>query len=230
MRLHEIFQLDELKPSEAKWLSNYKREKMDPKQCPREIDAYLCQNGYTQIGAESAFAWVYGSKNSKSVVKVSQKPDPAWVSFVDFCSQHRGNPHLPKMARKLIQYNNEGYFIAFMELLKESMDAPDQENIMLAYCMTKFPELYPSGPKRDWNNAISFYYREAFHRSPKKQDLEKMYRAWIKRNPLFESTLKLVLQHKQEWRMDLHSGNIMYRRTNNKFVIVDPYFGLHKMN
>ena len=83
---------------------------------------YLTQHGFKQIGF-GGYASVWEHPNLDYVLKTFSPSDKAYLAWVSICTQHRGNPYLPKfVSTKPIKLPTGNYAIR-MERLQRGTDA-----------------------------------------------------------------------------------------------------------
>jgi len=226
----------ELKYSDIRWLKGKRGDinDYDPdygiSQQVHQLFDYMTNNGYTLLG-QGHFSRVYGSSDSSVVVKISQKPDRSWVNFINFYYNNRKNPHLPKVARKMIELDSEGnMFVAFCEHLEDLDNAPTNIQKALAWFMMCGDQ---SSVKNDYSGLCGdpnlwyiYLHNEKDLMSPKlKQNTMK----WLKSNPEFLPTMKAVVDrgNSMGYEMDMKPDNFRYRSSNKKVVIVDPFYDVN---
>jgi hypothetical protein len=103
-----------------------------------EAKIVLAKAGYGRIG-QGSFADVYHKPGQKSVLKLFDNDDVAYLDYIAFCRKNKGNPHFPKFSQNVIEVN-EKYSLIRTELLKNMWDVFDVEecvriNIFVTACM-----------------------------------------------------------------------------------------------
>ena len=217
----------ELKFSDARWLK-YKQGDVNDydsdwgeSQQVGQLFNYMTNNGYRLLG-QGHFSCVYGSNDSSVVVKISKRPDRAWVDFVNFYYENRQNRHLPKVARKLIELDSGGnMFVAFLEHLQELDDAPESIQKALAYFMLHAKN--SRGTCQGIGLWTQYFRSDQTLDSPK---LKQNYTLWLKANPEFEKTFLMIIERaaSKGFELDMKPDNFRYRPSDKKIVIVDPYY------
>jgi len=177
------------------------------------IIEYLRQHHYKAFRTGS-YSEVFTKHTEKFVVKVTHRPDPAWLHFVDIARQHQGNRHLPKVSRVIdfkdtLNDNSNNSFIAFVEKLEPLSVDNDDINYLASYMVSILQ-----------GNTCSYYWRYWITGNSKQ---EQMAKEFADSHPDFVKTIQMIIQNKGEFRLDLHDGNIMLRPGTNTFVIIDPY-------
>lgn len=141
-----------------------------------------------------AFSTVW-TDDSNIVVKLTR--DPSFPKYVDFCRQHRGNPHLPRISR-IFPVADYGV-IAFLERL-----TPSTLNLSAVYEMDEYLA---------WQRV---------RQQDNEWEVPASIEQFAKRQPELAKTLDLIAAafSGAAFMHDIHPANIMMR--GSTVVLVDP--------
>lgn len=164
------------------------------------VQNFLKELGFDQIGNDSSYAKVYKKGNKDWVVKVSFD-DLAYEYFVDFIKQNP-NKHYPVVTNILSKKFNKKLI-----------------NVYIIEKLVEFP-YYGRGSIQDRIYRSSLEYKSNF-KGPDKEIVEFLE---IEYPELAEAIKKLVItsNNNKQFRVDMHPGNIMLRLKDRTIVLIDP--------
>jgi len=185
---------------------------------PKEIKSALLKAGFKQAGA-GVFSAVFTKTKGSRLIKVSMQPDPAYEKFIDMAMKNTANPHLPKLFWKrqfeIPSEKSYGFMLALERL--STLNQVDsggrkkvlkfvEENLQQCCVLTYHPD-------------VEFSYNDIYAFRTHQDFLNKVQ---AKKHLLYR-TLSDVVNKGSGHQIDLHDENIMYRKSDNNFVITDPY-------
>lgn len=232
MRLFELTQLDEVTAFQER-----KLEETDWKH-PREVARWLKSKGFKQSG-HGSFAQAFVHPSYKRIVKISKRQDVCWLRFAHWTLKMTSHPSVPYIDWVRVYGEGDKFFIAVIEKLapfnrnaiKNTVDLPglaylyayegwfdDDEHI--------FNRLVDEGVV-DMNKIKYGKYDEA-QRSIKLQ--VKKYLKNAKGGKRFINALRSAQKFaKGGCSYDMHDGNLMYRPSDRRLVVIDPLADLSEI-
>ena len=178
----------------------------------------LKQYGYKKISKVSRYASVYYKEGEKTVLKLFNKKDIAYISFVEFCLHHQDNTHLPKFSKNAIKIKDTNYFAVRTEILKK---CPENVGKMLTDYfdgMVYIKRKYGSFVEFQQENQMLIY--DTLYYIFQNDDKINKFLSWVKNNSLFETFNMIIEQFNGKFSFDMHSDNLMLR--GSTIVIIDP--------
>ena len=187
----------------------------------------LAKLGWTPLG-NGNFSSVFENPKKQYVLKVSEKPDPAYNEYVKLIKRAR-NKHFPRISdmKKLLSLPTETYFSM---TLNKFVHRPTKE-----YYVYLIERLEPVRSidrislqdvarscylvaNNWWEPNLVEIFQEEYREFPK----------FLRRSPSLVQALRFVGEHcddiKGAW-LDIHRDNIM-QREDGTIVITDPYAGM----
>lgn len=216
MRLHELLTeasiFDERTLQKTQWNS------------PKQLMGWLKKNGFQQKGS-GKFGAAFVKSGYNRIVKISKIEDKCWIKFAKWTLAVTNQPSLPNIPWVKMYRDSNGtqFFVAVIEKLRPF----DQVAINNTVDLPGLVYLYLN---EDW-----------FDADPK---LEKRFESIIKRDDRDYSTIRrrlfyflrnakggkrfiLTLRAAQKratggCTYDMHDGNLMYRPSDKRIVVIDP--------
>ena len=178
------------------------------------------KTGFQQAG-EGVFSAVFTKTTGSRVIKVSMQPDPAYEKFIDMSMENTANPHLPKILWKrpftftFERKQQTGFMLAMERLSKLSEVYSGSRKLKLQFVEDNLKQCCVLTYHPDVE--FGYHYINNFR---KHQDFLNKTQA---KQHLLYRTITNVVSKGRGHQIDLHDGNIMYRKSDNNFVITDPY-------
>lgn len=185
--------LYELKPSHAKEIVKNRLSTSGA------LQTWLRQNDYIKLG-EGYFSEVWGRGDSTVAIKFNTWRDKCYRRFNQFCREHKGDPHLPKMSPIHHLYTAHGHdiYVVFLEKLN-SVLLPEKE---AAFILSQFNKFHPVHDQLTTAEIADFAEK---HQSL--LETLELLRNWNDNTKCWE---------------DLNKENIMQRK-DGTIVITDPW-------
>lgn len=204
---------------------------------PKQLIGWLKQNGFEQKGSGS-FGAAFVKKGYKRIVKISKKQDDCWVRFAKWAMSRTSNPALPKISWMKTYHDQRGeqFFIAIVEKLapfnrSAMMNTVDLPGLAYMYLHEDWfmndnsiwARLLKEGIIKDYSSDRTRFDTDMLNRRRVLKFLRESTSG--KR---FILTLKAA-ENKATGRCsyDMHDGNIMYRPTDKRLVLIDPLADLN---
>jgi hypothetical protein len=166
-----------------------------------DVVAYLKQRGFAYVG-HGTYAGVFDHPSFRGRYVLKVFCDKHYEVFLNYCIQHQGNDHLPKIYGKVLPLGQNGRMVRIEKL--RPLTAAEYRSLELGKL----------------NDYVWDHLRKP---SP---EAERSLVAWADRNDLRDllSTVIDVMRSKPEGALpDLNSGNFMWR--GRTLVLTDPYAG-----
>lgn len=190
---------------------------------PQELQKWLSANGFKKLGS-GVFSAVYGKPDHNRVVKISKRGDECWLKFANWLMAQTKNPYLPHVPW-LKQYKGtrngktETFFVTIIEKLDPfttDVIKNIKDPVVIAALLLK-GDFWANEKKVLQKRLVELGYE-----TPKEQKELLM----DNNNHKFINSLRMVSKRGGKSCFgDLHSGNIMFRPSNNSVVITDPLAG-----
>lgn len=223
MRLFELTQLNEVTAfQERKLMDNDWKN-------PRQVREWLRSKNFQQKGS-GQFSAAFVHPGYKRIVKISKKQDECWLRFAHWTLRMTSHPNVPYIDWVRKYGEDDKFFIAVVEKL-----APfNRQAIMNTVDVPGLAYLYL---REDWF-----------------QGDEKIERRLIKEgviyneNAAYTPQLRLYLRNAKSGKRfinvirsskkfargkcayDMHDGNLMYRPSDRRLVVIDPLADLNQAN
>jgi hypothetical protein len=201
---------------------------------PQQLTKWLRKNGFKKMG-EGAYSAVFVKPGYKRVIKVSMKRDDCWINFAQWAQSVTNNPHLPDIP--WVQFFGAGYKQFFVAIIGKL--APFDKSAISA--TVDLPGLVYMYLHDDWfrgdagiwarliDEGLITRYDSSGRRGTRfnaeQLDRKKLlrYLRGVRGGKQFIMTLKAAERKGTgNCRYDMHDGNIMYRPSDKKLVIIDP--------
>jgi len=241
MRLFELTQLDEVTAFQERKLEETDWEH------PREVAQWLKSKGFKQSG-HGSFAQAFVHPNYKRIVKISKRQDVCWLRFAYWTLKMTSNPSVPYIDWVRTYGENDKFFIAVIEKLEPF----NRQSIQQTRDVAGLAYLYAY---EDWfeidNRIVQRLKKEGIIQDDTKQrparggqqrrqgrELGKtVYRPQVKKwlktateGKRFINALKSAQKFaKGGCSYDMHEGNLMYRPSDQRLVVIDPLADLSEI-
>lgn len=209
-----------------------------------EVHQYLLERGFNQY-AGGAYSDVYNKPGFDKLIKISHTQDLCWLRFVQWSLSDNNvdNPNLLKV-KWIRQYKDTGsattedeFFISAIEKLaglNESNLLNTIDTVGLAYLFYTSAYGITGGPNisgfqlliqgKTAEKVEQRLFNEGVLTSS--NDIDKQLLRYLNKNKnnSFIKAVDTLKTHKRfkQCTLDLHYGNIMYRRSTRHLVIIDP--------
>ena len=189
---------------------------------PKQLMAWLRANGFQKKGSGS-FGAVFIRPGYNRVIKLSTKEDVCWMRFAEWALSVTNNPHLPdiKWMQQYTGSKGQKFFLALVEKL-----APfNRHAIMNTTDLIGLAYLYVH---EDWFQGQGIFHRLVKEGIVDEDDLAEdvAISRWLKKSKgsrKFIATLRTAENRATGvCSYDMHPGNIMYRPSDQKLVVIDP--------
>lgn len=225
MRLDEVTAFQEKTLLERDW------------QSPKQVIAWLKSKGFVRKGS-GQFGAVFLKPGYNRLIKISLRSDVCWLRFAHWTLGMRTNPAVPYISwvHTYTDSNGVEFFIALVEKLnpfnqKAIKETKDIQGLAYLYVQdVKLQTL--NGPTLD---AID---RRLAREGIINPDMSvgqvlfalRKYIAQAKGGKNFVNTLKAAeYRAKAPCNYDIHEGNLMYRPSDKRLVVIDPLADLSQV-
>ncbi len=218
MRLNELLNeasiFDERTLLKTKWTN------------PKQLMAWLRKNGFQKKGS-GAFSAVFVKPGYNRVIKISNKQDDCWIKFARWAQSVTNNPHLPNIPWVNFYTGPKGeqFFIAIMEKLapfnQTTIDNTiDLPGLIFMYLHDDwFQENYKILSRLVDEGLVS--REDPWNPNIRRRLLR--YLREVQGGKRFILTLKAAEKKGTgKCAYDMHDGNIMYRPSDRRLVLIDP--------
>lgn len=241
MRIDEITQLDEVSAFQERKLQDNDWKN------PREVMNWLRSKNFEQKGS-GQFGAAFVHPGYKRIVKISKKQDECWLRFAYWTLKMTSHPNVPYIDWVRVYGENDKFFIAVIEKL-----APfNRQAIMNTVDITGLAYLFAY---EDWfyddKNIIKRLVNEGIideekverkypgaRRISQRKINNEVYRPQVKKwlktasgGKRFVNIIKSSQRFaKGKCAYDMHDGNLMYRPSDRRLVVIDPLADLNQAN
>ena len=204
-------------------------------QRPQQVMKWLRKKGFKQKGA-GAFGAAFVHPNYNRIIKISKKQDICWLRFAHWTLKMTANPSVPYMHWVHTYGGERGdeFFIAVIEKLepfnlaavKNTRDLPG-----LIYMFLYEEEFSDDAELEDrfWEEGIISDDVSLSRKNVRKLLLQHLRAAKSGKN--FINTLRAAKRKaKGKCSYDMHDGNLMYRPSDQRLVIIDPLADLNSVS
>jgi hypothetical protein len=215
---------------------------------PREVKNWLFSKNFEQKGS-GQFSVALVHPGYKRIVKISKKQDECWLRFAHWTLKMTSHPNVPYIDWVRRYGEDDKFFIAVVEKL-----APfNRQAIMNTVDLPGLAYLYLY---EDWfsedNQIINRLKKEGIIQDDTKlrparggqktrhiRELGKtsykpQVRKWLKTVKGGKRFINVIRSSKKFARgkcaYDMHDGNLMYRPTDRRLVVIDPLADLNQAN
>ena len=168
------------------------------------------------VGIETAYALVFYKPGQKSVLKLFDNDDYAYLAFVEMARKHQDNPHFPKFSKGVVDIPGSSYYAVKTELLQE---IHADVTLVLRFIKAHLTRNPPAYAKLVLSQKI--HDRDALTEAI--NEFMVGYAEWAKSNPKLVEACEILDQtfgDANGIRFDLHHENIMMR--GDTMVFIDP--------
>lgn len=193
---------------------------------PKQLIGWLKSKGFQQKGA-GKFGAVYLRPGYKNLIKISMREDKCWLKFADWTLGVTHNANLPNIwwVRRYNDSKGHEFFIALVEKLTPF----NKTAIMNTVDLTGLVYMYLYEPWFDRNGDFEDRFVKDGLIKADDTDYDTMRRRlfyWL-RNAKDGKRFMLTLKSAENRATggcdyDLHTGNLMYRPSDKKIVVIDP--------
>lgn len=221
----ELTQLDEVSAFQERKLQDNDWKN------PREVMTWLESKGFQRKGS-GQFSVAFVHPGYKRIVKISKKQDECWLRFAYWTLKMTSHPNVPYIDWVRVYGEGDKFFIAVIEKLAPFNRASVANTIDL-------PGLAYLFLKEDWFgddiNIINRFRKEGILSNLDVADDRTMRRkisAYL-RNAKGGKRFINVLKSSQNFAKgkcayDMHDGNLMYRPSDRRLVVIDPLADLNQ--
>lgn len=220
MRLYELTQLNEVTAFQEKFLQR------NDWNSPKQVAGWLLSKGFQKKGA-GKFGAVYLRPGYKNLIKISKIEDKCWLKFADWTLKVTHNANLPNIwwVRTYRDSMGREFFIALVEKLQPFNQTAINNTVDL-------PGLVYMYLHEDWFDADP-KFEKRFEKegiiNPQDENYDTIRRKLFyylrkaKSGKRFILTLRAAQNRATGGcEYDMHDGNIMYRASDRKIVVIDP--------
>lgn len=229
MRLYELTQLDEVTAFQERKLAD-----RDWKNS-REVARWLQSKGFKSAGGGS-FAQAFIHPNYKRIVKISKRQDVCWLRFAYWTLKMTSNPSVPYIDWVRVYGEDDKFFIAVIEKLApfnktaiwETVDLPGLAYLYLYEDWFQGDDTIEDRLKRD---GVIKQKNEYEFTAPSTWDKQiRQYLSTVKSGKRFINALQSAQKFaKGGCSYDMHEGNLMYRPSDKRLVVIDPLADLSEI-
>lgn len=221
MRLHEIAQINEVTAFQERKLMDHEWKN------PREVMNWLRSKNFQQKGS-GQFSAAFVHPGYKRIVKISKKQDECWLRFAHWTLKMTSHPNVPYIDWVRVYGENDKFFIAVVEKL-----APFNKNAIAN--TVDIPGLAYLYLKEDWfqndHNIEDRLIKEGviYNEDALWVPQIRRYLQNIKSGKRFINVLRSSKGFaKGKCAYDMHDGNLMYRPSDRRLVVIDPLADLNQ--
>lgn len=221
MRLFELMQLDEVTAFQERKLMDNDWKK------PSEVMRWLESKNFQKKGS-GQFSVAYVHPGYKRIVKISKKQDECWIRFANWTLTQTSNPSVPYIDWVRRYGEGDKFFIAVVEKLAPFNRAAinntvDLPGLAYLYCYEDWFEGDEKIERRLKNEGI-IYNEDASYKPQIKR--------WLKTARTGKRFLNALRSSKKfakgKCAYDMHDGNLMYRPSDRRIVVIDPLADLNQ--
>lgn len=221
MRLHEIAQINEVTAFQERKLMDHEWKN------PREVMNWLRSKNFQQKGS-GQFSAAFVHPGYKRIVKISKKQDECWLRFAHWTLKMTSHPNVPYIDWVRVYGENDKFFIAVVEKL-----APFNKNAIAN--TVDIPGLAYLYLKEDWfqndHNIEDRLIKEGviYNEDALWVPQIRRYLQNTKSGKRFINVLRSSKGFaKGKCAYDMHDGNLMYRPSDRRLVVIDPLADLNQ--
>jgi len=221
MRLHEIAQINEVTAFQERKLMDHEWKN------PREVMNWLRSKNFQQKGS-GQFSAAFVHPGYKRIVKISKKQDECWLRFAHWTLKMTSHPNVPYIDWVRVYGENDKFFIAVVEKL-----TPFNKNAIAN--TVDIPGLAYLYLKEDWfqndHNIEDRLIKEGviYNEDALWVPQIRRYLQNIKSGKRFINVLRSSKGFaKGKCAYDMHDGNLMYRPSDRRLVVIDPLADLNQ--
>jgi hypothetical protein len=194
---------------------------------PSEIASWLRERKFKRIGS-GMYSIAYARPNSDKVVKFSKINDFCYLKFAKFVKDRRSK-HLPRIY-DLVEYTDkkgEKLFVTVLEKLKpvkfEDINWTRHNKGVLAWLVEE-AVIYKVNTRRVQKQIGEIFGFESVDNDDFFDNIKKLSRQFERSNKSFANIYRQLKQKVgKKCIIDIHDGNVYYRKSTNSFVFLDPY-------
>lgn len=204
---------------------------------PREVKNWLLSKNFQQKGS-GQFSVALVHPGYKRIVKISKKQDECWLRFAHWTLRMTSHPNVPYIDWVRRYGEDDKFFIAVVEKLApfnrqaiaNTVDIPG-----LAYLFVY--EDWFQDDKNILNRLVKegivdtedITYELGYHKSIRRQ-----VRSYLKTARGGKRFINVIRSSKRfakgKCAYDMHDGNLMYRPSDGRLVVIDPLADLNQAN
>jgi len=215
MRIDEVTAFQERKLQDNEWKN------------PREVMRWLESKNFQKKGA-GQFGAAYVHPGYKRIVKISKKQDECWLRFAYWTLKQTSNPSVPYIDWVRVYGEGDRFFIAVIEKLApfnraaiaNTVDVPG-----LAYLYAY--EDWFQGDRNIERRLIKegVIYNEDAQLLPQVKRYIKEARGGMRFINALRGSQRFATG---KCAYDMHDGNLMYRPSDRRLVVIDPLADLNQ--
>jgi hypothetical protein len=221
MRLHEIAQINEVTAfQERKLMDNDWKN-------PREVMNWLRSKNFEKKGS-GQFSSAFVHPGYKRIVKISKKQDECWLRFAHWTLRMTSHPNVPYIDWVRRYGEDDKFFIAVVEKL-----APfNRQAIMNTIDLPGLAYLYL---REDWfqgdRNIERRFIKEGIIYNEEAAFIPQV-RRYLQNAKSGKRFINVIRSSKGfakgKCAYDMHDGNLMYRPSDRRLVVIDPLADLNQ--
>jgi len=196
---------------------------------PREVRNWLRSKNFEQKGS-GQFSSAFVHPGYKRIVKISKKQDECWLRFAHWTLKMTSHPNVPYIDWVRRYGEDDKFFIAVVEKL-----APfNRQAIMSTVDVAGLAYLYL---REDWFQGDEKIERRLiregviYNEDAAQAPQIRRYLQNAKSGKRFINVIRSSKGFaKGKCAYDMHDGNIMYRPSDRRLVIIDPLADLNQVN
>jgi len=225
MRLYELTQpLTEVTAFQERKLMNNEWKN------PAQVIKWLRSKGFKQKGS-GAFSAAFVHPNYKRIVKISKKQDECWLKFAHWTLKMTSHPNVPYIDWVRRYGEDDKFFIAVVEKLalfnkQAIMNTVDVPGLIYLYLYEDIGRLDDAIIDRLIKEGIIQDDERADPWGPQLRRFLKNARTGKRFINVIKSSKKFA---KGKCSYDIHDGNIMYRPSDRRLVVIDPLADLSEL-
>ena len=222
MRLQELIQLDEVTAFQEKMLMDHDWRNS------RQVIGWLRSKGFKQKGS-GAFSTAFVHPNYNRIVKISKKQDVCWLRFAHWTLKMTTNPSVPYIDWVRVYGKDDKFFIAVIEKLAKFnknaiMNTVDLPGLAYLYIYEDWFQGDEKIEERLIKESIIYNVDAAY--TPQVKRWLKTIRGGKRFINALRSSKKAATGG---CTYDMHDGNLMYRPSDRRLVVIDPLADLSEI-
>lgn len=231
MRLQELIQINEVTAFQEKTLMEHDWRNS------RQVIGWLRSKGFKQKGS-GAFSTAFVHPRYNRIVKISKKQDICWLRFAHWTLKMTTNPSVPYIDWVRVYGKDDKFFIAVIEKLAKYnktaiMNTVDLPGLAYLYVYEDWFQGDETIEERFIKEGILKETEDTSGYVEIKGSPKNQLRTWLKNVRGGKRFINALRSSKKAatggCTYDMHDGNLMYRPSDRRLVVIDPLADLSEI-